>query len=285
MPTDDAVAQLLDPAFWASLTSLPVDALPAKPIVVDATQRAAARESLLRDGYLHLSPLVSPGEVRALLDAVLAVRAAGLPPVFVFALDPAWHLFFRLDALWRAAFDGEWRGLPACWAWVIDPGERGWKPHRDQRGGRGLDAEGAPTVLSAWIPLTPATPLNGCMYLVPMRYHVGDEHDVDLQDVRALPAAPGSVLAWNHVVVHWGGRAAEHALVPRVSLSLELQRADVPDLYTPTYGPGEIPDLPGRLAVIGRMILRYAHMSPADPDLDALAHALIALAPEHGVER
>ena len=284
MPLEEAVAQLLDPAFWASVTPLPVDAMPGKPIPVDAARCAEAREAIRRDGYLQLPPLVSPGEIRALLDAVMAIRAAGLPPVFVFALDPTWHLFFRLDALWTAVFDGAWRALPSCWAWVVEPGERGWKPHQDRQGEPGLAGDAGPTSLSAWIPLTPATPLNGCMYILPMRYHVGDATNVDLQDIRALPAAPGSVLAWNHVVTHWGGRAAENAPVPRVSLSLELQRADARGLHSPAYGPDEIPDLPGRLALIGRMLIRYDHMSPLARDLEALAHALVTLAPEHGLE-
>lgn len=285
MSTDAAVAQLLDPDFWTELTGLDPDAPSPGRIDVAAATGDQARAGVLRDGYLHLPPLVPPTDVQALLAAVLAVRDAGLPPVFVFALAAPWNLFYRLDAVWQAAFASDWRALPSVWAWVVAPGDRGWRPHRDRDRDPGLHADGGPVSLSAWIPLTAATPVNGCMYIVPMRYHVGDESTIELQDVRALPAAPGAVLAWNHVVTHWGGRAAEHAVAPRVSLSLELQRADATGIYQPTYPKNGIPNLPGRLAVVGRMILRYAHMVQPDPDLDALARALIANSPIHGIER
>lgn len=277
----ELVAQLHDPAFWAAVApGVPVDGDGGAPIAVSPDDVARARESLLRDGYFDLPPVVPEADVDALRDAVLAVRDAGLPPVFVFAYAPAWHVFLRLAALWEGALGGEVVAAPNLWAWVVSPGERGWPPHQDRPGSRPLSARGEPLVITAWIPLTPATPLTGCIYLAPTSYYAGDDgFAVPPQDVRAVPAPPGAVLAWHPRVIHWGGRAAPHAPNPRVALSLELQRADVPPFGPRVYRRDALPDLRARLGIVAEMLLTYAHQVPPDPDLAALAEALVRACP------
>lgn len=72
--------------------------------------------------------------------------------------------------------------LPDFWAWNVDPvrGDAGWRPHRD-RGRTTLLPDGGPKSITTWIALTRATPLNGCMHVVPARndptYNTPDEDE------------------------------------------------------------------------------------------------------------
>ena len=124
--------------------------------------------------------------------------------------------------------------------------QQGWGPHRDrliEMGFRPFAPDGSPASLNFWVPLTRATPRNGCMYAVPRskdgcynntdcEAHFGYLHGTtnnrvpgagsgrafpdnftagfSLQDVRALPRVPGEVMAWDGQLLHWGGRVSGH---------------------------------------------------------------------------
>jgi hypothetical protein len=87
-----------------------------------------------------------------------------------------------------------------------------------------------------------------------------------LQDVRALPAQAGSVLAWNQYVLHWGGAASKWADGPRMSTGIYVQAADVP-LFTdkPVDFDQALP-FGKRLALIASNMLLYQqeHRFPAE---------------------
>jgi hypothetical protein len=97
----------------------------------------------------------------------------------------------------------------------------------------GPSTHGTPKSLTVWLPLTDATPLNGCVYVVPAdrdpTYNTPDEQHLrfELSDIRALPAAAGSLLAWTQGIIHWGARTAPRQVGPRISLSSEFQRRNV----------------------------------------------------------
>jgi len=65
------------------------------------------------------------------------------------------------------------------------------------------------------------------MYIVPAFFDTnygnvqkGQKREIiNFQDIRALPAVAGSVLCWNHAVLHWGGRSNERAPHPHISLA------------------------------------------------------------------
>lgn len=269
----EAVARrLAEPSFWNALApGLHVDG--SAPIPATSVDPEPAFAALRHEGYLHLDAVIPPDHVRTLLAAILRLRQADLPPVFVFAWDEAWTTFLALDRLWVAILGPEWRLLPAFFAWYVEPveGASGWKPHQDRLGT--VAPDGTPTSLSAWVPLTHATPDNGCIHVVPRPWQRRASWDIELQDVRALPARPGSVLAWNQELWHWSGRVGARAVHPRVSLSFELQRGDIAPLRSPLLGPG-VPDLPERLRLIAEQILRYTHMTGVDERVIALAQAL-----------
>src|SRR5262249_5447257 len=159
-----------------------------------------------------------------------------------------WLLYHKLKHVLAHLLGADFKVRPDFWAWYLNPSksESGWPPHRDGDPD-GLLPDGRSKSLTIWIPLTDSTPLNGCMYVVPRdrdpTYNTfqRDEWRHELADVRALPAAAGSVLGWNTEVLHWGSHSAPRARQPRISVALEFQRADVPPFNQPLMQNGTIP--------------------------------------------
>ncbi len=154
----------------------------------------------------------------------------------------------------------------------------GWRPHRDRVGS--LRADGRLASLTLWLALTPATPDNGCIYVLAPggdRYHgsgdAGAVEPPELQHVRALPARPGEALLWNHELLHWGGRSSPRARGPRVSLGFEFVRPPSPYKARPLAAL-PAPPLPARLALIADSVLGYQYMRPTSEAALALALAL-----------
>ncbi len=279
-------AALADPALWRALAPAlhlgdeSFSAAAAEPIHFEPAMLAELRASLLREGYFQLPPLDWGIDVAAFGAGVSAVVGAGYMPAFAFMYDEAWFMYARLGALIAAVLDERYMMMPAFWAWHVD-GVRepaGWTPHRDL-GHRTLLPDRRPKAMTFWLPLTDATPQNGCMYILPADrdplYGTPNDHQtsLELQNVRALPSPAGGVLAWTQAAFHWGGRARQPIDKPRVSISVEFQRGDQPPIYEPLLNPRQSPDAILRLRLILRQMLQYKHMYPLAPDMQALAEA------------
>ena len=110
-----------------------------------------------------------------------------------------------------------------------------------------------------------ATADNGCMYVVPAPWDLqywnpnASAEILSLQTVRALPAAAGAVLGWTPKLLHWGALARPGA-PPRVSLSIEYQRADRPPIEATTAPLDDVPAPGARRALIVEQWHRYRHM-------------------------
>lgn len=220
-----------------------------------------------REGYLHLPKTQDPQHIANLGKAVDLLVRQGLPPVFLFVYDEAWFAFYRLHHVVHAALGATYLVLPDFWAWFVDPrnGGAGWRPHRD-KGHRALFIDRRPRSLTVWIPITAATPLNGCMYLVPAHrdptYGTMDDQNYlfEYPDIRALPGQSGDSFIWNQAVLHWGARSSEMGKEPRISMALEFQRADVEPFNTPFFQPLTLLSFEQRLALISKQIYQYRHM-------------------------
>jgi hypothetical protein len=216
--------------------------------------------------------------------ALLRLRDADIPMVFLYVWDEPWHLSAQVGEVLAAVLGPDYRVLPDFWAWCIDPRkqEKGWHPHRDMGGFASLLPNGQPISLSLWVPLTDASPENGCMYVLPAcrdphyQARVSRNDVVDVQEVRALPARAGSVLGWTQALLHWGSRASERGHAPRISFSIEYQRGDHDAFNTPLLDPAAPPPFERRLGLIGKQILQYHHMYTLGPGFDDVARELIA---------
>ena len=86
----------------------------------------------------------------------------------MFLFDEAWAAFYRQHQLIAMFLGSDYQVMPDFWVWHVDPraGQAGWRPHRD-KGRRALAADGSPLSLTMWVPMSEASPLNGCMYILP----------------------------------------------------------------------------------------------------------------------
>ncbi len=277
------LAASTDPVRWrALLPGLHIEQLPADApvLAVDEALRTALLGGLLAEGYYQHGPLVPATRTAPLAEAVLALRAAGLPLELAFAFDEFWQVSSWFRPLLETVLGPGFRQLPALTIWCVDgPLDAGWKPHRDRRDA--LLPSGMPGALSVWLPLTEATPLNGCIYVLPAHldphYGTGEVHEQMLlaaQDVRALPSPAGAFLCWNHELLHWGGRSSSRAAGPRISIGLEYQRGDLPPFRAPLIDPLAAPPLAHRLGLIGDSILVYDSMRPTSDEHLELARQL-----------
>ena len=253
----------------------------AAPWQLPVSDEQAFRAQLDHDGYVQLPGILEPALSARLAAAAAKLASIGVPPVFCMVYDDFWTPAFRLRKIMKAAFGAEGAILPAVWVWHIDPvkSESGWRPHREF-GHDALFPDRRPRALSAWIALTQATPLNGCMYVVPAdrdpTYGTANDikHEFALADIRALPAEPGDVLLWHQALLHWGAHASERAASPRVSMSFEFMHAGEEPYHRPVVEPHTIQRFEDRLKLIGRQILRYRHLYGLPPQLEALARML-----------
>lgn len=242
--------------------------------------------TLKREGYIRVPDALPESVVAPIRDAVSTLFRLGIPLPFAFVYDELWLAFQRFTAFLTAVLGDGYRALPDFWVWHVDPDERsaGWGPHRDRLMPT-LDADNSPHTLTVWLPFTDATPLNGCMYFLPahlddrfqQRRWDGADNTVvyQLQDIRAVPATAGTLMAWNQAILHWGSRGSRMGEAPRISAAFEFQRADRPAFNTPLLDPGRLPTFGERLGLIGKQVLQYQHMYPLSDDIAAIANSLV----------
>ncbi|OSQ36147.1 phytanoyl-CoA dioxygenase family protein [Thalassospira mesophila] len=236
------------------------------------------------EGYFLLSDVLAVDVLARVRNAIERLVAARLPPAMIYLYDEAWQVFAALSPLLSHFLGDRVALLPHFWAWHIDPGAqgKGWPPHRDYQG-ESVIGDDMLISLSLWVPLSDATPENGCMYVLPRSFErwykspVSKPQDVLLQDVRALPAVPGAVMGWRQDVYHWGGRASSYAASPRISLSLEFQNAAFDPLGEPLLDMTSPPQFKTRLALIGAQFAKYQHMQDMDKDVLAWAEGLVSI--------
>lgn len=230
-------------------------------------------ERFWEEGYFLIHDVLPTDDIVKLRQGIETLVASGMSPSLIYLYDEAWDVFRRLRPL-LSHFLGERIGLlPHFWAWHVDPQSsgRGWPPHRDYQGESTI-GDDMLISLSLWVPLSNAVPDNGCMYVLPRSFEkcyalpVSKPEDVALQDVRALPAGPGSVMGWRQDLYHWGGRASRHAGEARISLSLEFQNAAFDPLAEQILSLEQPPAFHQRLTLIASQFEKYQHMQSIDAD-------------------
>ncbi|BDB40720.1 MULTISPECIES: phytanoyl-CoA dioxygenase family protein [Mycobacterium] len=281
-----SAAEVQRPEFWGELC-------PGMSIEGGASPRPAAVGEggglfvdLKREGYVQVPGALPETTIAPIRYAVSTLFQRGIPLAFAFVYDELWLAFQSLSGFLTTVLGAGYRALPDFWVWHVNPSENsvGWGPHRD-RVIPTLDSDNSPQTLTVWLPFTDATPLNGCMYVLPA--HLDDRFEqrrwdgednttvYNPQDVRALPATAGSMLAWNQAVLHWGGRGSQLGTAARISAAFEFQRADCPAFNNPLLDPARMPTFDERLGLIGKQVLQYRHMYPLSDEVAAVADSLV----------
>ncbi len=268
--------------FWAQLCpGMSIEAGGARPSTSVAefdTQLA----NLKREGYVQVPDALPEAAVAPIRTGVSTLFQQGIPLAFAFVYDELWLAFQGFSEFLTSVMGEGYRALPDFWVWHVNPSDNavGWGPHRDKLVNT-LDDDNSPRTLTVWLPFTDATPLNGCMYMLPAhlddrfveRRWDGPDNTIvrNLQDIRALPATAGTMFAWNQAVLHWGGRGSRLGAAPRISAAFEFQRSDCAPFNSPLLDPHRMPTFTERLGLIGKQVLQYRHMYPLAPDVEAIA--------------
>jgi hypothetical protein len=77
------------------------------------------------------------------------------------------------------------------------------------------------------------------------------------QNIRCLPAKPGSLVAFSHRLLHWGSRASADAPHPRIAVSLAFTQGG----FEPPFLPRAcfpLPSWEARLALIAGQLFSYS---------------------------
>jgi len=254
---------------------------PISGVAFSQSDAQAMAELMRVEGYFQATGVGWQVDVARMADAVRRLDASGLSPAFAFLYDEFWIPYYKLHPLYQALLGGSYFMLPDFWAWNVDPkrGDSGWSPHRD-KGWQSLLPDGMPKSITTWIALSPATPLNGCMYVVPAHLDpcYGRPNDIERKfeysSIRALPASPGDFFIWNQAVLHWGSRSSPRGGESRVSMAFEFQRADMTPYNDPLIAPLQFLTFEMRLKLIAKQILQYRHMYKVDPNIEQMAIAI-----------
>jgi len=282
-----SLEEVNDPAYWLALnpqfTITPAgsqDKIASLPIEVTHDML----DYLRTDGYIQLDDLISKTMVANLRKGIMTLRDKGINPSFVFVYDEFWTISRQLSRLLKPILGETYQQLPDFWAWYLDPQreDAGWRPHRDRIHGETVYPDGMPKSVTVWIALTDATPLNGCIYMLPAHLDVDyfnfktRETNVNAHGIRALPASAGTLLMWNQRVVHWGGTSSTRTNEPRISMAIEFQRADVPPFNTPLIkAPEALLPFDIRLMLIAKQFTQYHHMYKLSPELESLSRQIL----------
>lgn len=268
--------------YWAAFA--PKSPLPTESPLSD-DEVAQAIEHWKREGYFSTRAVIAPAACDVLRGVLQAVLAAGWPVVFAFAVEEVWAASQSpsLARVLSGALGPGYRQRHQIFAHWVSPvaGAAGWVPH--------VDGAGTSRV-SVWLPLSQATPENGCMVVVPksrmpselcgMGFHRREsftyaETSRLLHASRALPASPGSLLGWDHDVVHWGSHC-DGGGAPRVSLAVEYEALSAGDeAEPPLFDPLVTPPFADRIRAVARAVLGYGRFVPVLKRYRDLAQRLL----------
>ncbi len=241
---------------------------------------AANKELFKLEGYTHFNQAFNM-DLRPYLKLLQKMFDSDIPPVFAFVYDEFWEFQARLQFMVESFLGKDSKLMPTVWIWYVDASKEKailkeddkelatrslysgfYGPHRD-KGKRGLNPDGSPKILSFWLPLTEASPLNSCIYLVPANrdptYNTDEENSwlFKRADIRALPAKPGDILFWNEAVLHWGSRPAPgRDLPPRISIGFEYISKDCLEHCT-HFDINVLPNFKTRLEIIALQFKLY----------------------------
>ncbi len=218
---------------------------PVKALAVSGKDISHCKEMIVEEGYFKIESLIDVRELEDLASCVRKLHDENWPETFVFVYDEFWQLFQKTAFLMAELLGRDYKQMPSLWTFYLDCNSqsRGWVPHRDRARIKTLDQGGYPYSINLWLPLTDATPENGCMYMLPASHDENYKGDLlmqtvsCLQDIRALPVRAGDVLGWNEAVFHWGGRSSKLAKDPRISMATVYQSAKVDPLRMATAEP------------------------------------------------
>jgi hypothetical protein len=241
------------------------------------------RLQLREEGYFQTPSVIPAATIHQMRDCIENVRKAGFPTMFALVYDVFYQAFGYFNSTLTGILGNGYKLVPNFWVYYIETSDsgKGFEPHRDAEYENTIDSNGMPTVLTIWVTITEANPLNSCMYMVPanrdpeyaeaIRNIKTKATKFALEDIRALPTQAGTLSCWDQYVFHWGSRSSSRAKSPRISYAVYCQRGDIPPVDDVIVDIPSVLDFPTRLSLICRGLYRYSYASlQPSPQAEAL---------------
>ena len=281
IPIDALLAnmpRLTDVEFWREINpSAPITDFVFKPnrsVTPQTSTDTDAYISQLQEERYFQTPVLVPTELLLQMrQCVDAVTAAGFHATFALVYDVFYEaMSYHYDVL-SAILGKDYQLVPDFWIYNIAPTEddQGFSPHRDTEYLNTIDENGVPMILTAWMPMTDATPLNSCMYVLPA-HRDQDYHKFinslerpplqpfPLEDIRAIRTGAGTLSCWDQYLLHWGSRSSNRATEPRISCAYYYQRGDIPPIGGSCIDFSKPLTFAQRLALVCRGMYKYSSL-------------------------
>jgi hypothetical protein len=240
--------------------------------------------SFTEQGYFITRPLI-PAAARARLLALIdRITARGLNPTWAMLFDDFWRTFASLGTVLETLLGRDYRYVTGSYVFIVENTDTagGWGKHRDLPYATSIDAEGRPYIMSCWIALTDATPLNSCLYCLPYPRDPSFPDRLSeltvprVEDIECMQVEAGQVIGLSHALLHWGSRGSSRGRSRRVSFVFDTQRADVPCYHHALLDPQQPLTFEQRAAYVAHVILwlRRNNVTFGTQDL-AIAHRLV----------
>ncbi|HKG46744.1 MAG TPA: phytanoyl-CoA dioxygenase family protein [Pyrinomonadaceae bacterium] len=288
---ESLVERALDPAYW--LSQCPAMTITTSRLETGPSQKLdAGLATEIHDyktyGHCAVHDAFELGDIAALQTAVISISQAGWPLIFAFVYDMFWKVgrTAKLRAFVSSLIGSEYQPTISFWVNHVPAvrGGSGFPPHMD-------DVWAGHHTVTCWVPLTPVTPDNGCIYVIERNSdNCGDPVDLSGDDltaaqvlsalprVRALPAGPGSFLAWPNDTIHWGGMYLRGRQA-RIALSFHFASADFENVDSSLRDSMSIarplPRFEERLRWVSQSMLRFRGRDPLLERFAPVAHRLI----------
>lgn len=285
-----ALTQVEDINYWRSLnpqlniSDTPFSGFQKFPEINKSTIDEYALQ-LREEGYFQTNPLIPIATIQEMNECINRVTKAGLPPMFALVYDVFYQVLGYFHSTLTGILGSGYKLVPNFWVYYIDTSDmgKGFEPHRDAEYENTIDANGMPTVITIWITITDANPLNSCMYILPsnrdpqyaeaIKNLKTPANQFALEDIRALPTKAGTLSCWDQYVFHWGSRSSKRAKEPRISYAAYCQRGDIAVVDDVTFDIPSVVDFQTRIGLICRGLHRYSYANlqkskQAEPVLD-----------------
>lgn len=248
-------------------------------------------------GHCAVHDAFARAEIQELETAINMIRQAGWPLIFAFVYDMLWKIgrATKLRVFVSTLIGPGYQPTISLWVNYVPAtrGGSGFPPHRD-------NVRPGHHAVTCWVPLTPATPDNGCIYVIERNSENPDER-IDLSGcnvtasqvlsalprVRALPASPGSFLAWPNDTIHWGGMFLRGQQA-RIALSFHFASADFENIDSSLRESmlieQPLPRFEDRLRWVCQSMLRFTRRDPLLERFAPVAHRLIGNSCGHEAE-
>jgi ectoine hydroxylase-related dioxygenase (phytanoyl-CoA dioxygenase family) len=196
--------------------------------------KAGFYDNICREGYATTDIVIDVESRNRMVRGIDEILSRNFSAIWALMYDEFWDMYARFAPIARYILGEHYLHVTGNYAFVIDNSDQaaGWGAHRDLPHANSLRPDGSPEIMSFWVALTDATPLNSCLYCVPASRDPNYPDNLrsleipKVEDIECMPVRAGQAVGLNHSLLHWGSRSSRRGQDRRISVVFDLQRGD-----------------------------------------------------------